>query len=60
MDGLLGSQIMEPFSEDEPEVDRLFVAASNQFKQAYNDYASKAIAVVESVCSRRRGSLMQK
>ena len=50
MDGLLGSQIMEFFAEDELEVDRLFAAASSQFEQAYNnDYTSKAIAAVESV-----------
>ena len=36
MDGLLGSQIMELFAEDELEVDRLFSAASSQFEQAYN------------------------
>ena len=41
------------FAEDEPEVDRLFAAASSQFlrrTQAYNDdYPSKAIAAVECV-----------
>ena len=50
MDGLLGSQIMELFAEDELEVDRLFAAASSQFEQAYN--TSKA--------SRRRSSLTRK
>ena len=55
MDGL---QIMELFAEDELEVDRLFAAASSQFEQAYNnDYASKAIAALES---RRRGTLTRK
>ena len=55
MYGLLGSEL---FAEDELEVDRLFAAVSSQFEQAYNnDYTSKA---VESVCSRRRGSLTRK
>ena len=55
MYGLLGSEL---FAEVELEVDRLFAAVSSQFEQAYNnDYTSKA---VESVCSRRRGSLTRK
>ena len=40
MDGLLGSQIMELFAEDEVEVDRLFAVASSQFEQAYNSTAA--------------------
>ena len=36
MDGLLGSQIMELYAEDELEVGRLFAAASIHFEQAYN------------------------
>ena len=51
---------MELFAEDELEVDRLFAAVSSQFEQAYNDYTSKAIAAVQSVCSRRHGSLTRK
>ena len=55
---IYGLRWSELFAEDELEVDRLFAAVSSQFEQAYNnDYTSKA---VESVCSRRRGSLTRK
>ena len=50
---------MELFAEDELEVDRLFAAAAaaSSSRRRYDDYTSKAIAAVESVCSRQRSSL---
>ena len=53
MDGLLGSQIMELFAEDELEVDRLFAVASSQFEQRLYQQSY-------STGSRRRSSLTRK
>ena len=44
MDGLLGSQIMELFAEDELEVDRLFSAASRQFGLQFDNGAQRSPA----------------